>query len=80
MRSREWISYLSEDSMMAQRGIVHADQWRRAVSQASVGQTYGDRFFLAGVAVEVWMKQLAEHRAQALRAPAARDLGEAVPA
>lgn len=62
-RSREWLSYLSEDSMMARFGIVDADRWRDAVRQAGVGQTYGDRFFLSGVAVEVWLKQLAEHRA-----------------
>ena len=71
-RSRDWLAYLCDTPLIAQRGIVDADRWRLAVRQASVGQTHEDRFFLGAVAVEVWLKQLAEHRAPTLeRAPAA---------
>lgn len=63
-RSNDWISYLCDRSMMAELGIVDLELWRRAVKQASVGQTYDDRFFLAGVTVEVWLKQLSEWREQ----------------
>ena len=62
-RSRDWLGYLCDTPLIAQRGIVDADRWRLAVRQASVGQTHEDRFFLAAIAVEVWLKQLQEHRA-----------------
>ena len=61
-RSRDWLAYLCDTPLIAQRGIVGADRWRLAVRQASVGRTHEDRFFVAAVAVEVWLKQLAEHR------------------
>ncbi|MDQ6942134.1 MAG: asparagine synthase-related protein [Candidatus Eremiobacteraeota bacterium] len=63
-RSRDWFGYLCDTPLIAERGIVDADRWRLAVRQASVGQTHDDRFFLAAVAVEVWLKQLREHRAR----------------
>jgi len=74
-RSRDWIAYLTDSPMMAERGIVDAARWRHAVAQASVGQTNSDRYFFAGVAVEVWLKQLSAHRAEMLRA---RPLASAV--
>jgi asparagine synthase (glutamine-hydrolysing) len=64
-RSRDWIGYLCDTPLLAQRGIVDADRWRTAVRQATVGHTYDDRFFLAAVAVEAWLKQLEEHRTRA---------------
>jgi asparagine synthase (glutamine-hydrolysing) len=71
-RSRDWLGYLCDDSMLARRGIVDAARWRAAVLQAGVGQTHDDRFFLGAVAVETWLKQLADHRAAArARAPLA---------
>ncbi len=71
-RSREWIAYLGESPLMAERGLVDADRWRQAVREASVGQTHSDKYFFAGVAVEAWLKQLREHRARApQRVPAA---------
>jgi asparagine synthase (glutamine-hydrolysing) len=69
-RSSDWLAYLCDSPMMAERGIVDADQWRHAVRQASVGQTHGDKFFLAGVAVETWLKQLSGYRARKLTCPA----------
>ncbi|HEV2643456.1 MAG TPA: asparagine synthase C-terminal domain-containing protein, partial [Candidatus Elarobacter sp.] len=70
-RSCDWLAYLCDTPLIAQRGIVDVHRWRLAVRQASVGQTHEDRFFLAAVAVEAWLKQLAEYRARALeRAPA----------
>jgi asparagine synthase (glutamine-hydrolysing) len=61
-RSRDWFAYLCDSPMIAERGIVEVEPWRHAVRMASVGQTRDDKFFLAAVAVEVWLKQLAEHR------------------
>jgi asparagine synthase (glutamine-hydrolysing) len=61
-RSPDWITYLCDRSMMAEHGIVDAELWQRAVKQASVGQTHDDRFFMAGVTIEVWLRQLHEWR------------------
>jgi len=69
-RSRDWVDFLCDSPLMAERGIVDADAWRQAVRQASVGQTHGDRYFLACVAVEAWLKQLREHRRQLMPAVA----------
>ena len=63
-RSRDWPAYLCDTPLMAERGIVDAGRWRHAVQQAGVGQTYQDKFFIAAVAVETWLKQLAAHRAR----------------
>ena len=63
-RSRDWFGYLCDTPLIAERGIVDAGRWRLAVRQAGVGQTHDDRFFLAAVAVEVWLKQLRVHRAR----------------
>jgi hypothetical protein len=32
------------------------------VQQAALGQTYGDRYFLTAVAIEVWLQGLEEFR------------------
>ena len=51
---------------------------RQAVAQAAVGQTHGDVFFLAGVAVELWLKGLelgAARKAGARRAAAEAEFG-----
>ncbi len=61
-RSREWFGYLTDDPLLARHGIVDADRWRHAVRKAGLGETHGDQYFLAGVAVEAWLRQLAEHR------------------
>jgi asparagine synthase (glutamine-hydrolysing) len=58
-RSPQWLDYLSNDPQLAQMGITTAPKWRDAMKQASVGNTFGDRFFLSGIALEVWLKQLA---------------------
>ena len=60
----DWIDYLTHDSRLAAHGIADAARWRLAVKQAAVGQTHGDQFFHAGVAVEVWLRQLEAHRAK----------------
>jgi asparagine synthase (glutamine-hydrolysing) len=65
-RSRDWLGYLCDNPLMAERGIVDAAKWRDAVRQAGVGQTYDDRFFLGAVAVETWLVQLRAHRSQTL--------------
>lgn len=57
-RSRDWIAFLTDSPLMAERGIVDADRWRDAVRRASVGQTHSDKYFFAAVAVEAWLKQL----------------------
>jgi asparagine synthase (glutamine-hydrolysing) len=66
-RSSDWFDYLCDKPLMAERGIVEAAQWRDAVRQASVGQTNDDRFFLGGVAVESWLKQLKARASSARR-------------
>jgi asparagine synthase (glutamine-hydrolysing) len=60
-RSPQWFEYLTDESLLARRGIAGGGEWRRAVQQAALGQTHGDQFFIAGVAVEVWLRQLQEH-------------------
>lgn len=74
-RSPEWIDYLTHDSRLAAYGIADAGLWELAVQQASVGQTNGDQFFHAGLAVEVWLHQLEEHRRSgtALSSPAKKE-------
>jgi len=67
-RSKDWIPYLCDTPLMAEAGIADADEWRRSVRQAAVGQTHGDCYFLAGVAVETWLRGLAGLRHA--RAPA----------
>jgi asparagine synthase (glutamine-hydrolysing) len=61
-RSREWLPYLCDRSALAEHGIVDFDAWRRAVRQASVGHTQDDKFFLAAVAIEVWLRQWSASR------------------
>ena len=61
-RSPDWFEYLTDEPLIAEHGIADADNWRLAVRQARVGQTNGDQFFEAGVAIEAWLKQLREHR------------------
>jgi asparagine synthase (glutamine-hydrolysing) len=61
-RSPAWIDYLCDDPQLPSLGVTTAALWRDAMVQASVGNTFGDRFFIAGVAMEVWLKQLSEYR------------------
>jgi asparagine synthase (glutamine-hydrolysing) len=61
-RSPQWIDYLTRNSRLAAYGIADPDRWRLAVQQAAVGQTYGDQFFHAGLAVEIWFRQLENYR------------------
>jgi asparagine synthase (glutamine-hydrolysing) len=57
-RSKEWVQYLCDSPLMAEHGLADAEEWRQAVRQAAVGQTHGDMYFMAGVAVEAWLKGL----------------------
>jgi asparagine synthase (glutamine-hydrolysing) len=57
-RSKEWVQYLCDSPLMAEHGLADAEKWRQAVRQATVGQTHGDMYFMAGVAVEAWLKGL----------------------
>ena len=61
-RSGDWLEFLTDECLMAERGIADAERWRLAVRQAMVGQTNGDQFFQAGVAIEAWLKQLRDRR------------------
>ncbi|MGD0201954.1 MAG: asparagine synthase C-terminal domain-containing protein, partial [Bryobacteraceae bacterium] len=58
-QSPGWLDYLCENPRMPQLGITTGPKWRDAIKQASVGNTFGDRFFIAGVTLEVWLKQMA---------------------
>lgn len=69
-RSKDWVPYLCDSPMMAELGLADAEKWRRAVRQATVGQTHGDMFFMAGVAVEAWLKGLKSWTADAAAAAA----------
>ena len=60
-RSREWQEYLCEEPRIAEYGVADAERWRTAIAEASVGQTHGDRLLVTGIAVEVWLKQLADY-------------------
>ena len=60
--SRDWLDYLCDAPKIAEHGIADADKWRTAVRQASVGHTHGDRHFVTGIALEVWLKNLTETR------------------
>jgi asparagine synthase (glutamine-hydrolysing) len=61
-RSPAWVEYLSQDSRLAAAGIADAQLWSDAIRQATVGQTHGDQFLHAGLSLEVWFRQLEEHR------------------
>jgi asparagine synthase (glutamine-hydrolysing) len=62
-RSPDWVDYLCESPALASHGVVEVEAWRNMVRNASVGQTIDDRFFMAGVMVEVWLKQFEQRRA-----------------
>ncbi len=62
-RSPDWVAYLCDSPMLADRGIVDPERWRLAVRQASVGHTHDDKILLAAIAVETWLKQLGACRA-----------------
>lgn len=61
-RSRAWAELLCADPRIVELGITSRAAWRDAVSQAAVGQTFGDRYFLTAVAIEVWLQGLEEWR------------------
>lgn len=64
-QSKDWVAYLCDNPLMAERGIVDASEWRKSVQLATVGRTHDDMLFLTAVAIEAWLKQLNEHRRQA---------------
>jgi asparagine synthase (glutamine-hydrolysing) len=72
-RSQGWIDLLCDRPRLPGLGIATADDWRKAVAQAALGQTFGDRYFLTGVAFEVWLQGYetwrAEHQARNRRNP-----------
>jgi asparagine synthase (glutamine-hydrolysing) len=68
-RSTAWQEFLTTDSQLVERGIASKQGWSRAIEQASVGQTNGDKFLHAAIAIEVWLKQLKD-RAGNCEAPA----------
>ena len=77
-RSPRWVECLCDSPKIASLGIADRERWRQAVAQAAVGQTHGDVFFLAGVAVELWLKGLelgAARKAGARRAAAEAEFG-----
>ncbi len=61
-QSPAWIEYLCEGPRLADLGVTTAQKWREAMKRASVGDTSGDRFFLAGITLEAWLKQWAQWR------------------
>jgi len=61
-QSRGWLDYLCDSPQMPELGITTGPKWRDAIKQASIGNTFGDRFFISGVTLEVWLKQLAAWR------------------
>lgn len=63
-RSKLWVEYLCDSPKMAELGLARRDEWRKAVKQATLGQTHGDRFFLTGVALEAWLKELSAWRTE----------------
>jgi asparagine synthase (glutamine-hydrolysing) len=77
-RSKEWIPYLCDTPMMAELGIADAGKWRESVRQATFGQTHGDCFFMAGVAVEAWLKGLASWRSRVSAAAPSGRIGAQV--
>lgn len=77
-RSPRWVECPCDSPKIASLGIADRERWRQAVAQAAVGQTHGDVFFLAGVAVELWLKGLelgAARKAGARRAAAEAEFG-----
>ena len=61
-RSRDWMSLLCDDPRIVALGFTSRAAWREGVQQAALGQTYGDRYFLTAVAIEVWLQGLEEFR------------------
>ncbi len=63
-RNPAYLDYLCDDPQLARYGVTTAATWREAMQQASIGNTAGDRFFIAGITLEVWLKQFADWRPQ----------------
>lgn len=61
-RSKQWQHYLCEGPEMAELGLVDAEKWRKAIQQASVGQTKAEPFLVRAIGVEVWLQQLRQFR------------------
>jgi asparagine synthetase B (glutamine-hydrolysing) len=61
-RSATWTELLTDDPLIAHRGLVDRDRWRLAVKRARVGHLEADRFFIAAATLEAWLRQLAERR------------------
>ncbi|MEA2689670.1 MAG: hypothetical protein QOD51_2277 [Candidatus Eremiobacteraeota bacterium] len=61
-RSQSWMDLLCDDPRIVSLGITSRENWRDAVRQAAVGQTFGDRYFLTAAAFEIWLQGLAAWR------------------
>ncbi len=73
-RSPMWFEHLCDQSQIVDRGMTTAEDWRRAVTQASLGQTHGDRYFLTAAAIESWLKGLTAWRSAAAATFRPKDL------
>jgi hypothetical protein len=59
-RSPTWFELLTDDPLIARRGLVDREKWIEAVRRARVGYLEADRFFLAAASLEAWLGQLEE--------------------
>ncbi|WP_439534916.1 asparagine synthase-related protein [Polymorphobacter sp.] len=66
-RAPEWVDWLATDSRLARLGIADPALWTHALRQAAVGQTHGDQYLHAGIALEIWLRQLEPHATEAVR-------------
>ena len=62
-RNPFWFDFLTERPRIAGFGIARGPVWKRAVEQARVGHTQGDRHFMAAVSLRACFRQLEAVRA-----------------
>ncbi len=68
-QGRSFVGLLTEDPLVARRGIVDPELWGEAVAQARMGRTHSLPQFEAVASLEVWLRQLEDLEAGRLSVP-----------
>ncbi len=68
-QGRSFVRLLTEDPLVAKRGIVDRDLWTEAVAQARMGLAHSLPQFEAVASLEIWLRQLEDLEAGRLAVP-----------
>jgi len=68
-QGRSFVGLLTEDPLVARRGIVDPGLWGEAVAQARMGRTHSLPQFEAVASLEMWLRQLEDLESGRLAAP-----------